>query len=157
MNDRQTPKTTPQPQEPTCHGKTSLENPVRSCHRALPFAGCAVSSVGRALPRHGRGHWFKSSTAHHLSSLIFLGILPLSPVFQKPVLHFLLALLEQDLVSEMLATIEDQEGHQSRLLGSRREQRGQALTKGSGQRCGNAPVRQNLHSSSVALNGQTFI
>ena len=33
-------------------------------------AGCAVSSVGRALPRHGRGHWFKSSTAHHL--LIFL-------------------------------------------------------------------------------------
>ena len=29
-------------------------------------AGCAVSSVGRALPRHGRGHWFKSSTAHHL-------------------------------------------------------------------------------------------
>ena len=74
----------------------------------------AVSSVGRALPRHGRGHWFKSSTAHHLPSLIFLGILPLSPVFQKPVLHFLLALLEQDLVSEMLAAIEDQEGHQSR-------------------------------------------
>ena len=30
-------------------------------------AGCAVSSVGRALPRHGRGHWFKSSTAHHFS------------------------------------------------------------------------------------------
>jgi hypothetical protein len=27
--------------------------------------GCAVSSVGRALPRHGRGHKFKSCTAHH--------------------------------------------------------------------------------------------
>ena len=24
----------------------------------------AISSVGRALPRHGRGHWFKSSIAH---------------------------------------------------------------------------------------------
>ena len=36
-------------------------------------AGCAVSSVGRALPRHGRGHWFKSSTAHHFP--IFLRFL----------------------------------------------------------------------------------
>ncbi len=26
----------------------------------------AVSSVGRALPRHGRGHWFEPNTAHHL-------------------------------------------------------------------------------------------
>src|SRR5208337_2681407 len=26
--------------------------------------GSAVSSVGRALPRHGRGHKFKSCTAH---------------------------------------------------------------------------------------------
>ena len=28
---------------------------------------CAVSSVGRALPRHGRGHKFKSCTAHQPS------------------------------------------------------------------------------------------
>ena len=26
----------------------------------------AVSSVGRALPRHGRCHWFEPNTAHHL-------------------------------------------------------------------------------------------
>src|SRR5208283_5375430 len=30
-------------------------------------SGCAVSSVGRALPRHGRGHKFKSCTAHQPS------------------------------------------------------------------------------------------
>ena len=30
------------------------------------LVSCAVSSVGRALPRHGRGHRFKSCTAHHL-------------------------------------------------------------------------------------------
>ena len=27
---------------------------------------CAVSSVGRASPRHGGGHWFEPNTAHHL-------------------------------------------------------------------------------------------
>ena len=48
------------------------------------------------------------------SQLVSLGF-PLSdPVSQKPVVGFLCSFLEQDLVSEMLATIEDQEGHQPR-------------------------------------------
>ena len=35
------------------------------------FGGdCAVSSVGRALPRHGRGHKFKSCTAHQFTSCL---------------------------------------------------------------------------------------
>ena len=31
----------------------------------------AVSSVVRALASHARGHWFKSSTAHHRLYLFF--------------------------------------------------------------------------------------
>jgi hypothetical protein len=54
---------------------------------------------------------FERTIFSHLISLGF----PLSnPVSQKPVVGFLCSFLEQDLVSEMLATIEDQEGHQPR-------------------------------------------
>ena len=31
----------------------------------------AFSSVGRASPLQGEGQWFKSTNAHHYSSLIF--------------------------------------------------------------------------------------
>jgi hypothetical protein len=31
---------------------------------ASPRPSCPRSSVGRALPRHGRGSWFKSSRGH---------------------------------------------------------------------------------------------
>ena len=63
----------------------------------------AVSSVGRALPRHGRGHWFEPNTAHHFLLRLHLGITAWNAGFQKPVLRLLCSLLEQDLVSEMLA------------------------------------------------------
>ena len=57
------------------------------------------------------GETFERTIFSHLVLLAF----PLSnPVSQKPVVGFLCSFLEQDLVSEMLATIEDQEGHQPR-------------------------------------------
>ena len=48
------------------------------------LAGCAVSSVGRALPRHGRGHRFKSCTAHHSYVRYSKAYFPLAPFFKNP-------------------------------------------------------------------------
>ena len=60
---------------PRWNGRVVRQRSAKPCTRVrFPFPPrvtmttsvivSAISSVGRALPRHGRGHWFKSSIAH---------------------------------------------------------------------------------------------
>ena len=60
---------------PRWNGRVVRQRSAKPCTRVrFPFPPLvtmmtfvivsAISSVGRALPRHGRGHWFKSSIAH---------------------------------------------------------------------------------------------